>query len=62
MKEQNNKLDFDITLIGCGTYGLPLAARIKRMNKVAIHTAGWTQMLFGIYGERWLEDKNTKNL
>lgn len=60
MKSEIDKLDFDIALIGCGAYGLPLAAHIKRMNKIAIHTAGWTQILFGIYGERWLEDEKYK--
>ena len=47
---------FDVALIGCGAYGLPLAAHVKRLGKTAIHLAGWTQMLFGIYGKRWLED------
>ncbi|MBN2773090.1 MAG: hypothetical protein JXR31_02485 [Prolixibacteraceae bacterium] len=57
MKEQISDTDFDIALIGCGAYGLPLAAHVKRMGKSAVHLAGWTQMLFGIYGHRWENDK-----
>lgn len=44
---------FDAAIIGCGAYGFPLAAHIKRMGKVAIHLAGATQILFGIMGKRW---------
>ncbi len=47
-------MDFDIALVGCGAYGMSLSAFIKRMGRQVVHLAGWTQMLFGIYGERWL--------
>lgn len=57
MKDEISKLDFDIALIGCGAYGMCLAAHIKRMGKQAVHLAGWTQMLFGVYGERWIKDQ-----
>ena len=57
MKTEISKKDFDVALIGCGAYGLPLAAHVKRMGKIAVHLAGWTQMLFGIYGNRWLNDQ-----
>lgn len=53
MTEQIGKTDFDIALIGCGAYGFPLAARVKKMGKIAVHMAGDTQMLFGIMGKRW---------
>ena len=46
-------IDFDVAIVGCGSYGLPLAAKIKRMNKQVIHLAGATQILFGIRGARW---------
>lgn len=49
----NEKTGFDVAIIGCGAYGYPLAARIKKMGKVAIHLAGATQLLFGITGHRW---------
>lgn len=57
MKDEISKLDFDIALIGCGAYGMCLAAHVKRMGKQAVHLAGWTQMLFGVYGERWIKDQ-----
>ncbi len=57
MEDEISKLDFDIAIIGCGAYGMCLAAHIKRMGKIAIHLAGWTQMLFGVYGNRWIKDQ-----
>lgn len=57
MESEISKRDFDVAIIGCGAYGMPLAAYVKRMGKVAIHLAGWVQMLFGIYGARWLHDQ-----
>jgi hypothetical protein len=47
------KIDFDVAIIGCGAYGLPLAAKIKQYGKKAIHLGGATQILFGIKGNRW---------
>jgi len=44
---------FDVALIGCGAYGLPLAAAIKRSGRQAIHLGGALQVLFGIRGRRW---------
>ena len=53
MEDDISKIDFDIALIGCGAYGMPLAAYVKSMGKQAIHLAGWAQVLFGIIGTRW---------
>lgn len=57
MKQEIDRCDYEIALIGCGAYGMDLAAHVKRRGKIAIHLAGWTQMLFGVYGNRWLEDQ-----
>ena len=46
-------VDFDVALIGCGAYGLPLGAAIKAMGKPSIHLGGALQLLFGIRGRRW---------
>lgn len=54
MKEGISKIEFDVAIIGCGAYGFPLAAEIKKMGKIAIHLGGATQLLFGIVGQRWL--------
>lgn len=53
MKNQIEKCNFDIAIIGCGAYGFPLAAQTKRLGKKAFHLAGVTQLLFGIKGSRW---------
>ena len=55
METEIKKLDFDIAILGCGAYGLPLAVAIKNMGKQAIHLGGATQILFGIIGKRWEE-------
>lgn len=53
MKKEIDKVDYDICLIGCGAYGFPLAAHVKRTGKKAIHLGGGLQLLFGIRGKRW---------
>lgn len=53
MENDISKIDFDIALLGCGAYGMPLAAYIKRMGKQSIHIGGSLQLLFGIKGARW---------
>lgn len=53
MKNEIDKEDYDIALIGCGAYGFPLAAHCKRTGHKAIHLAGALQLLFGIKGNRW---------
>lgn len=57
MEREMDKRDYDVALIGCGAYGMNLAAHAKRRGKIAVHLAGWTQMLFGIYGNRWIKDQ-----
>ena len=56
MEREIDKLDFDVAILGCGAYGLPLAAHIKRRGKQALHMGGGTQLLFGIKGRRWEEN------
>lgn len=53
MKDQINATEFDIAIIGCGAYGMPLAAHVKRIGKKSVHLGGQTQLLFGIKGKRW---------
>lgn len=55
MQDEIDKIAYDIAIVGCGAYGFPLAAHIKRSGKKAIHLAGVTQLLFGIKGKRWEE-------
>jgi hypothetical protein len=53
MKKEIDKCEYDICLLGCGAYGFPLAAYIKRQGKKAFHLGGALQLLFGIKGKRW---------
>ncbi len=55
MKRKIDDVDFDICLLGCGAYGLPLAAYVKSIGKQAVHLGGGLQLLFGIKGKRWTE-------
>ena len=57
MENEIDSHDYDIALIGCGAYGMSLAAHCKRRGKIAVHMASWVQMLFGIYGQRWAVDQ-----
>ena len=56
MKQEILNQDFDVAILGCGAYGFPLAAEIKKAGRQAIHLGGATQLLFGITGGRWDED------
>lgn len=62
MKQEIDKKDFDVAIIGCGAYGFPLAAHVKRIGKKAVHLGGPTQLLFGIKGKRWVERDNFKTI
>ncbi|MBC7490646.1 MAG: hypothetical protein H7240_12440 [Glaciimonas sp.] len=53
MEDKISNIDFDVCILGCGAYGLPLAAHVKRMGKKAVHLGGGTQLLFGVKGKRW---------
>jgi hypothetical protein len=54
LKAQVECKKFDIAIIGCGAFGLPLATFCKEIGRIGIHMAGATQLLFGIKGKRWL--------
>ena len=54
MEQDISQIDFDICLLGCGAYGMPLAAYIKKeLKRSAIHIGGSLQLFFGIKGHRW---------
>ncbi len=53
IKNEIDKMDYDVCLLGCGAYGMPLAAHVKRSGKKAVHLGGSLQLLFGIRGARW---------
>jgi hypothetical protein len=56
LQETRNSIasrSFDVAIVGAGPYGLPLAAFVKHLGKVAIHLGGATQLIFAIKGARW---------
>lgn len=59
MKQEIDKKEFDIALVGCGAYAMPLAAHIKRMGKKVVHMGGILQFLFGIKSVRYEENRET---
>ena len=63
MCKEISKLDFDIALLGCGGYGLPLCDYIKsKLNKSAIYIGGGLQLLFGVMGKRWENREDWKQI
>lgn len=62
MKSQIDKTDYDICLLGCGAYGMPLAGHVKRQGKKAVHWGGSLQLYFGIRGKRWEDDDYAKGV
>ena len=63
MCDDISKIDFDIALLGCGGYGLPLCNFIKmNMSKSAIYIGGVLQLLFGVMGERWKNNSMWKDI
>jgi hypothetical protein len=54
MMNDISKLDFDVALLGCGAYGIPLLGFIKKeLKKSGIYVGGGLQLYFGIRGQRW---------
>ena len=53
MYQEAMKHEFDVAIVACGAYGMPLAAKIKKAGKQAIHWGGMSQIWFGIKGGRW---------
>jgi hypothetical protein len=60
--DEINKIDFDIALVSCGPWGMPIASYVKSIGKQAIHLGGAQQILFGIMGNRWREWPEYKGL
>lgn len=53
MYEEILKIEFDIALLSCSSFGYNLAPMLKRAGKQAIQMGGSMQLLFGIWGARW---------
>lgn len=56
-KQEVVKFNFEVAIIGNGSWGMPLGAFIKKeMGLKAVHLGGSVQLLFGIMGSRWYRD------
>jgi hypothetical protein len=54
MKDDISKIEFDVALVSCGAYGLPIVNHVKNeLHKTAIYVGGALQLFFGIKGRRW---------
>lgn len=54
--EVDSVAPFDVALLGCGAYGLPLMYHIlAEHRRPAIYVGGALQVLFGIKGRRWAD-------
>lgn len=53
-----DKKDFDIALISAAGLAIPIASYIKSIGKVGIDLGGHQQILFGVIGKRWRENKD----
>lgn len=51
--EKIKSIDFDIALLGCGAYSMPIAHELKNMRKSHMILGGMLQMIFGIKGGRY---------
>lgn len=64
MDEIQNEMarrDFDVALIGAGGMGVPLAAFVKRLGKIGIMLGGHLQLIFGVKGARWKNDRTWRD-
>ena len=59
MKREIDKKVFDVALLGCGAYAMPLAAHIKRHGHKAVHMGGVLQFMFGIKVKRYIDEPPT---
>ncbi len=62
LKEEIDKVTFDIALLSCGPFGTPLVSYIKEKGKQAVYIGGALQILFGIKGSRWDNNPFFKNM
>lgn len=61
LEDEIDKHDYDVLLVGCGSYAPVLASHAKTRGKTAITTCGNTQLFFGICGGRWTLNSGWKN-
>jgi hypothetical protein len=54
LREELSRLDFDVALLCCGSYAMPLGLHIEReLGRKAVYVGGVLQLFFGIMGRRY---------
>jgi hypothetical protein len=57
LKHQVSGMDFDIALLACGSYALPIGTLIaEKLGRQALYIGGLLQLFFGIAGRRYQDD------
>ena len=62
MQQEVERQNPEVVIIGAGAYGLPLGAYCKRLGFSTMVLGGSTQLLFGIIGNRWINDPKYRRL
>jgi hypothetical protein len=63
MQTDLTNIDFDIALVSCGGFGMPICDYIfTNLNKSVIYVGGALQLYFGINGKRWLTSPEINRL
>lgn len=62
LSENVGRTDPEVVIVGAGAYGFPVAAVATRQGAAAVVLGGATQLLFGIAGQRWLNDPQYRNI
>lgn len=58
MVDDISKICFDVALVSCGSYGMPLCSEIYKLNKTVMYVGGVLQFMFGIKGGRFEDVDN----
>jgi hypothetical protein len=62
LKKEVDSLDYDVALISCGSYGIPISSYIFSKGKVVLYLGGVLQLFFAIKGGRWEKDPKYNKL
>lgn len=63
LKNKIRHLNFDVALVGCGGFGMPICNFIfKEMNASAMYVGGALQLFFGVMGSRWTSNQKIRAL
>ena len=54
LRDEVSEADFEIALLSCGSYAMPLGVHIQRvLGRKAVYVGGILQLYFGVLGRRY---------